>query len=287
MDLEKMRAVAARRSNYETSDMPAAIAAVAAEQIVDLDVRDDLRKGIEPFSRIMQEQAGIPAGGVLRLRAIFDPVPLYMVLGKQGFSHWTERLADDDWRVWFYRGDADSEPSLAQSPSLAQPSAEEAGENLVILDVRGLEPPEPMTRTLEALDTLPAGKSLLQVNARVPQFLLPLLAERGFEYVLVSEQPNEVRGLIRRITTTNKDTMKDIAQKELDVRVIPPREKHPAIFATFDALDAGDAFILINDHDPFPLRYQFEAERNRQFTWDYVEQGPVVWRVRIGKVASA
>ena len=74
--------------------------------------------------------------------------------------------------------------------------------------------------------------------------------------------------------------------RELDVRVIPPREKHPAIFQTFDALSADEAFVLINDHDPFPLRYQFEAERRGRFSWDYVEQGPIVWRVRIGKVAS-
>jgi uncharacterized protein (DUF2249 family) len=70
---------------------------------------------------------------------------------------------------------------------------------------------------------------------------------------------------------------------QLDVRVIPPREKHPAIFQTFDALESGDAFVLVNDHDPFPLRYQFEAERADQFTWQYLEQGPTVWRVRIGR----
>jgi uncharacterized protein (DUF2249 family) len=154
------------------------------------------------------------------------------------------------------------------------------GDDVVLLDVRGLEPPEPLQRTLEALDSLAPGQALMQVNVRVPQFLLPLLAERGFEYVLVNEQPNEVRGLIRRAQP--KETM---TEKQLDVRVIPPREKHPAIFATFDALAAGDAFILINDHDPFPLRHQFNAERSQQFTWDYVEQGPVVWRVRIAKVA--
>jgi uncharacterized protein (DUF2249 family) len=71
--------------------------------------------------------------------------------------------------------------------------------------------------------------------------------------------------------------------RELDVRVIPPREKHPAIFATFDALVAGESFVLVNDHDPFPLRYQFEAERADSFGWDYLESGPVVWRVRISR----
>jgi uncharacterized protein (DUF2249 family) len=71
--------------------------------------------------------------------------------------------------------------------------------------------------------------------------------------------------------------------RELDVRVIPPREKHPAIFAMFDALEPGERFVLVNDHDPFPLRFQFEAERPDSFDWDYLESGPVVWRVRISR----
>lgn len=70
---------------------------------------------------------------------------------------------------------------------------------------------------------------------------------------------------------------------QLDVRVIPPREKHPTIFQTFDALEPGESFVLVNDHDPFPLRYQFEAERKGQFEWEYLEQGPRVWRVEISK----
>lgn len=73
---------------------------------------------------------------------------------------------------------------------------------------------------------------------------------------------------------------------ELDIRIVPPREKHPAIFRTFDALGAGEAFTLINDHDPFPLRRQFEATRPGQFQWTYVEVGPVVWRVLIAKSAA-
>ena len=69
----------------------------------------------------------------------------------------------------------------------------------------------------------------------------------------------------------------------LDVREIPPRDRHPRIFTTFDALSPGEAFELVNDHDPKPLRYQFEAEHTGCFTWDYLDQGPEVWRVRIGR----
>ena len=74
------------------------------------------------------------------------------------------------------------------------------------------------------------------------------------------------------------------SERQLDVRVIPPREKHPTIFATFDALAPGEHFVLVNDHDPLPLRYQLQYERAGAFVWEYLESGPVVWRVAIGKV---
>lgn len=73
------------------------------------------------------------------------------------------------------------------------------------------------------------------------------------------------------------------ADRQLDVRVIPPREKHPAIFRTFDDLAAGQGFVLVNDHNPKPLYYEFEAERTGTFEWTYLEQGPDVWRVEIRK----
>ncbi|MDR5709748.1 MAG: DUF2249 domain-containing protein [Armatimonadota bacterium] len=72
----------------------------------------------------------------------------------------------------------------------------------------------------------------------------------------------------------------------VDVRRLPPPQRHPLIFQTFQALGPGEAFELVNDHDPKPLYYQFAAELPGQFTWQYLEQGPEVWRVRIGKPAG-
>ena len=71
--------------------------------------------------------------------------------------------------------------------------------------------------------------------------------------------------------------------QKLDVRVLPPAQRHTLIFQTFEALRPGTAFELVNDHDPKPLYYQFAAECAGEFTWEYSEQGPQVWRVRIGK----
>ena len=72
----------------------------------------------------------------------------------------------------------------------------------------------------------------------------------------------------------------------VDVRQVPPPERHPLIFQSFEALLPGESFILVNDHDPKPLFYQFKFERDGQFSWDYLEEGPLTWQVRIGKPNS-
>lgn len=73
----------------------------------------------------------------------------------------------------------------------------------------------------------------------------------------------------------------------LDVRAEVPARRHEMIFTMFKALHPNEAFMLVNDHDPKPLYYQFQAEYANQVEWDYIEQGPVVWRVRIGKKDAA
>lgn len=73
----------------------------------------------------------------------------------------------------------------------------------------------------------------------------------------------------------------------IDVRGMVPRERHPRIFATFDSMASGDTILLINDHDPKPLFYQFQAERAGQVNWTPQEQGPERWVIRIEKTAEA
>lgn len=64
----------------------------------------------------------------------------------------------------------------------------------------------------------------------------------------------------------------------------PPHQKHKVIFETFDKLDPGQAMLLVNDHDPQPLHYQFQLERQGAFSWEYIERGPESFRIRIGRV---
>ncbi len=74
--------------------------------------------------------------------------------------------------------------------------------------------------------------------------------------------------------------------KVMDVRPIPCSIKHGMILKTWFNLPPGDHFILLNDHDPVPLRYQFQAEFPGAFTWDYLKRGSEEFRVRITKVAE-
>lgn len=86
---------------------------------------------------------------------------------------------------------------------------------------------------------------------------------------------------MKTITPTASLIDKD---KVMDVRPIPCSVKHGLILKTWQELPLGDHFILLNDHDPVPLRYQFQAEFGDTFSWDYLQRGPEEFRVKISKV---
>ena len=77
--------------------------------------------------------------------------------------------------------------------------------------------------------------------------------------------------------------METTTENVLNVTLLEPRMKHPAIFARFDDLKEGESLTIHNDHDPKPLYYQMLGERGDVFTWVYLEQGPEWWKVKISK----
>ena len=104
------------------------------------------------------------------------------------------------------------------------------------------------------------------------------------------EWTDEVPATVGRQPEGNK-TASGEAEGELvgpvvDVRRVAPAQRHPLIFDTFAGLAPGASFMLVNDHDPKPLYYQFAAEHAGEFVWEYLEKGPIDWRVRIGKAGA-
>lgn len=70
----------------------------------------------------------------------------------------------------------------------------------------------------------------------------------------------------------------------LDVTQIEPQLKHTKIFQRFDSLQLGEEFVIDNDHDPKPLYYQLLAERGQTFGWEYLQEGPERWKVKLSKL---
>jgi len=176
---------------------PKEIASMKPAKVRELDVRPILRSGGEPFSVIMAAIEKTALDGALRLRATFKPSPLFHVLCKQGWQHWIEHGDADDWIIWFYRSKFEETKEGLSKEDLGAPRLQKrlkVDGNTWYLDVRALSPPEPMELTLSVLEKLPSGVSLVQVNERVPQFLLPILLERGFRYEI---KQLEAEGAVR------------------------------------------------------------------------------------------
>ncbi len=153
------------------------------DRLMTVDVREDIRRSQEPFVKIMAAVKALRPGQALLLRNVFEPVPLYQVLGKKGLDHWTECRGPEDWCIYFFPAPTASggEPraALAEAP---QGMDKGARHEEVCVDARGLEPPQPMQRILEALASLPDGATLRARTDRRPMLLYPKMDERGYQY---------------------------------------------------------------------------------------------------------
>lgn len=148
----------------------------------DLDVRPILKAGGEPFSAIMEAVAALAPGQALRLLASFKPVPLFQVLGARGFEPAAREIGGGDWEVIFTPA-AGPAAMAAAAPATAVASAtDDWPEPVAEDDCRELEPPEPMVRTLEAVERLAPGQTVAAILPREPVFLFEELQARGHKW---------------------------------------------------------------------------------------------------------
>ena len=147
-----------------------------------LDVREDLRAGQQPCTRIMETARPLSLGQSLRLVTPFQPSPLFSVLGDLGFTHECRQVTADHWETLFTREKA-GDPGTKPSGCGCHASEESAtGEEATDVDARGLEPPEPMTRILVSMEKIPVGGVLRATTDRQPIHLLGILDQRGFSH---------------------------------------------------------------------------------------------------------
>jgi uncharacterized protein (DUF2249 family) len=185
-------------------------------------------------------------------------------------------------------------PARAGSPASAcEPAAGTGGPaGEPDLDVRDLAPAQRHEAIFAAYRNLAAGMGFVLINDHDPTPLrYQFEAEHAgrFTWQSLEAGPEIWRVRIGQppVGTPARDHRAgmsgDREEPGLDVRELAHRQRHDVIFTAYEALQPGTGFVLVNDHDPLPLRYQFEAQFPGEFTWRYLEAGPKLWRVRIGR----
>jgi len=152
-----------------------------SSEIVTLDVRDEIAQGREPFGKIMGTVSRLHPDEKLRLIAPFEPLPLFSMLAKKGYSHVSKQLESGDWEVLFTHDASPKDEAKRDAPTTAGSGGTETKPTSFIeVDARGLEPPQPMVKILEALANLPAKTGIRARTDRRPMHLYAHLEERGF-----------------------------------------------------------------------------------------------------------
>ena len=146
------------------------------EKIVDLNVIPELDAGRDPFNLIIKTLGGMKEDQVLHLIINFEPVPLYTVMKMKGYDHTTEQ-SGGLWHIYLSKGGA-AAPATAVAGQ-GEPAASEP--TTIEIDVRGLEPPEPMVKIIELLPQVGVNTTLLVHHHREPLMLYDKLEHLGFQ----------------------------------------------------------------------------------------------------------
>jgi regulator of cell morphogenesis and NO signaling len=162
----------------------------------------------------------------------------------------------------------------------------------ILINVPLIEPKLKHETIFQVFDELQAGESLIIHNDHDPKpVYYQLLGERGniFTWEYLEQGPENWDVLVTKNNNNNTKEMTAEKNTELatekivNVPLLEPKMKHPTIFQTFDDLLPGESLIIHNDHDPKPVYYQMLGERGDVFIWEYLDQGPEIWNVRLTK----
>ncbi len=184
---------------FKQQPIPEFLKTLKPEQIIEFDVREMLSEGHDPLKDIQQKIKDLKLGEALNIINTFEPVPLIILLEKQGFEVFSNQIETTYYETFVYKKD---ENTTAVFESVVDTSDHwdeilvQFDGRLQEIDVRHLEMPMPMMTILGALDELPADKILYVHHKKIPVILLTELKDRGFEYRIKEVQEGEVFLLI-------------------------------------------------------------------------------------------
>jgi len=186
--------------------VPAFVTTLTKEKLVEIDVRPVLEAGSDPLAMILGKLKTLQPGWVLKLTNSFEPTPLLSLLQKKGFRTYVNHVNENLVETYVCKLETSGNVLAdVESPVVGDwENIQKAFDGkLEAIDVRHLEMPQPMLTILAALDQLRNGMALVVKHKRVPVFLLPELAQRGFAYRIKEVSPEEISLLIYKEQNDN------------------------------------------------------------------------------------
>jgi tRNA 2-thiouridine synthesizing protein A len=173
-------------------------------------------------------------------------------------------------------------------------STPEHAQSPMVLDNRGLEPPQPMMRVLEALGSLADSETLVAINDREPMFLYPQLAARGYQHETAAHPDGGFRIVIWHEPSTSAasdTTPTSTAPTEerpavvLDVREELRQRNEPfaQIMAAIRGLPTEQDLMLVSTFEPIPLYTVLERQGFAHVTR---QLGPEEWHIRFSRTSA-
>jgi uncharacterized protein (DUF2249 family) len=238
-----------------------------------LDVRS--LKPIRRHEKLLQLFDDLPVGESFVFINDHDPKPLYYEFQSiYGDVVGWEYLNRDsrEWKVKVTRTDASRGRELDDASTL--------------IDLRKTEQDDWKHVVFHRYGMMSTDTTMKLISGERPEQIEELFESR-FEgkhrWSYEKEGPDEFVAHIKKLSDHDLETSGAAVVEEFDLRPYPPAKRHDMVFETFEDLEPDEAFIFTNDHDPKPLYYQMEAESDVDFRWDYLDEGPEKWRVKIVK----
>lgn len=197
IDLDKVESeeiVDEEKKNIE-NDKPDFLKDADEQSLKTLDVRPIIDSGKDPFLDIMNFIKELGNEKMFLLINSFEPIPLYSVLEKKGFDHFTEK-DENVFKVYFFISEAAAKNKVETEDE--QDKHENDVTNVIEIDVRELGPPEPMIKILETLPRVDNKTILLVHHHREPMMLYPKLEERGYQAVSNKMEENYYKVIITK-----------------------------------------------------------------------------------------
>jgi len=177
------------------------VTVIASGKVTSLDVRPALAQGNDPFKEIMGALKMLQDGYVLEIINTFEPTPLIKIINSKGYVSMVKN-EDEVIYTYFFKSDEAAKPiaipNLVFKVTLKELEIEKlkCKKEIHEVDVRDLEMPLPMVTILNKLEELKQGDVLYVHHKKIPQYLLPELAQRNFKTYIAEIDDENVKLLI-------------------------------------------------------------------------------------------